>query len=333
MRTRSNFSGAAILMAITPLFVLAQPQNQPKVSPDEQKAAQAIATAPDPNAKLKAATDFIKKYPKSALRPQVARGVASQISGEKDVAQRITLAQSYQQLFQEPSEQELIVPILIEGLSQGKRADEAFSIGTALLAKNPDSLAVLVQLAATGTDEAKNKNGKFVAQSLQYGAHAIQIIEGDKKPADVDDTGWAAYKKDVLPSLYQSVGLLNLVKGDNAQARASYLKAAEITPSDPFNFVMLAGILNNEYQNQAKRYQSMPSGDSRDAELKKAQALLDAVIDAYAHAIAVSEGNATLQQVRQQYLQDLEAYYKYRHNNSTQGMQQLIDKYKVAAKP
>ena len=54
---------------------------------------------------------------------------------------------------------------------------------------------------------------------------------------------------------------------------------------------------------------------------------------AYARAIALSEGNAALAQVRQQYLQDLESYYKYRHNNSTEGMQQLIDKYKVAPKP
>jgi hypothetical protein len=47
----------------------------------------------------------------------------------------------------------------------------------------------------------------------------------------------------------------------------------------------------------------------------------------------VSEGNATLQPVRQQFLQDLEAYYKYRHNNSTAGMQELINKYKVTPKP
>jgi hypothetical protein len=63
--------------------------------------------------------------------------------------------------------------------------------------------------------------------------------------------------------------------------------------------------------------------------LKKAQGLMDAAIDAYAHAVAVSEGNAALQPVRQQFMQDLEAYYKYRHNNSSAGMQELIDKYKV----
>ena len=96
---------------------------------------------------------------------------------------------------------------------------------------------------------------------------------------------------------------------------------------------MLAGMLNDEYQNEAKHFQSMPAGPAKNDELKKAQSMLDTVIDAYAHAIALAESNANMQQVRTQYLHDLEAYYRYRHNNSTEGMQQLIDKYKPPAKP
>jgi hypothetical protein len=330
---RGSIVFCAALIALVTVASTAQLQNQPKASADELKAAQAIAAAADSTAKLKAATDFVKKYPKSALRPQVARGLANHISSVKDAAQKVTLAQSYQEVFKEPSEQELIVPVVIEALSEAKRADDAFSVGNAHLAKNPDSLTVLVQLVATGTDEAKKQNGKFVAQSIRYDTHAIELIEGNKKPADFDDADWTSYKTVVLPGLYQSMGLLSLVSGDRAKARASYTKASEMVPSDPFNFFMLAGIITDEYQAEAKRYQSTPSGPSREEELKKARALLDGVIDAYAHAIAVSEGNAALQAVRQQYLQDLEAYYKYQHNNSTAGMQELIDKYKLPAKP
>jgi len=39
--------------------------------------------------------------------------------------------------------------------------------------RNPDALLVLAQLAAIGTNQAKQKNAKFVPQSLQYGTHAI----------------------------------------------------------------------------------------------------------------------------------------------------------------
>ena len=96
---------------------------------------------------------------------------------------------------------------------------------------------------------------------------------------------------------------------------------------------MLSAILNDEYQVEAQNYKGMPAGPAKEAELKKTQTMLDNVIEAYAKTIALSEGNSALQQVRQQYLQDLEAYYRYRHNNSTEGMQQLIDKYKAPAKP
>ena len=306
--------------------------NQSNVSPEEQNLLKGVMTAADPAAKLKASEALVKKYPKSAARPQAARSVADGIAGVKDAAQKIALAQEYQGQFKEPSEQRLIVPILIEAFAGANRLDEAFSSGAEFLKQDPDSVTVLVQLMSLGTDQSKQKNPKFIPQSLQYGAHASELIEADKKPADMDDATWKDYKTVVLPSMYQSMGIMNLVKGDRAEAKARLLKAAAISPTDPFNFLLLAGILNDEYQEKGVHYRGMPEGAGKDAELKTVLALLDQVIDAYAHTIALSEGNERLQSMRQQYLQDLEAYYKYRHNNSTEGMQQLIEKYKAPAK-
>ena len=292
----------------------------------------AIMSAPDPAAKLKAVEVLIKKHPKTPVRERVAREAANQIADIKDAAQRVTSAQQYAGIFTEPSEQQMIMPILIEAFAGANRQDEAFSSGAEFLTRNPDSLFVLVQLISVGTDQERKKNSKFIPQSLQYATHAIELIEADKKPDVMDDAGWKKYKSIELPSLYQSMGLLSLVKGDRGEAKARLAKAAEIAPADPFNFLLLAGILNDEYQDAAKHYQSIPNGPARDEELKKILASLDQVIDAYAHTIALSEGNERLAPARQQYLQDLEAYYKFRHNNSTAGMQQLIDKYKVPAK-
>ena len=151
-----------------------------------------------------------------------------------------------------------------------------------------DTYADDSELMSLGTDLAKKQNPKFLSQSLQYGAHAIELIEADKKPANMDDAAWKQYKTTVLPSVYQSMGLLNLVKGDQAAAKAQFVKASELAPSDAFNFLMLAGMLNDEYQNEAKHYQSLPAGPAKTDELKKAQAMLYAVIDAYAHAIALA---------------------------------------------
>ena len=303
------------------------------LSPEEQNLAKGIMTAADPAAKLKAAADLIKKYPKTSVRPRVAQGLLDQIRAVADASQKANLAQEYQKIFDQPSEQESIMPVLIDAYAAANQPDQAFAKGSEFLSHHPDSLNVLVDLMSLGTDQAKKQNLKFIAQSLQYGAHAIELIEADKKPANVDDVAWKQYKTALLPSVHQSMGLLNLVKGDQAEAKARFMKASELAPSDAFNFLMLAGILNDEYQNEAKHYQSLPAGPAKNDELKKAQAMLDAVIDAYAHAIALSESNANMQQVRTQYLHDLEAYYRYRHNNSTEGMQQLIDKYKTPAKP
>ena len=333
MKMRPISLGPVLLIAAASLTVAQGGQGQPNATADEQNMAKAVMTAPDPAVQVKAAADFIKKYPKSTLRPQLARELAGKIDGATDPAQKVTGAQAYREIFKEPSEQELIMPALVDGLIQSKRVDEAFTTGSEFLTRNPESLEILIELVSAGTTEAKNKNGKFVAQSLQYGAAAIQLIETDKKPAWMDVAAWAKYKSDVLPGLYQSLGLLNLVKGDRTQARAGYTKAAELAPGDPFNYVMLAGIINDDYQTSAKKYQGLAAGPAKDEELKKAQVLMDATIDAYAHAIALSEGNAALQPIRQQYLQDLEAYYKYRHNNSTTGMQELINKYKPAPRP
>src|SRR5207245_3829765 len=118
--------------------------NQLNLSPEEQNLARAIMSAPDPAARLKAATELIKKYPKTVIRPRVASGLADQIGGVVDASQKISLAQQYQAIFNEPSEQELIVPVLIDGLVGANRPDEAFSAGANFLERNPDFLGLLV---------------------------------------------------------------------------------------------------------------------------------------------------------------------------------------------
>lgn len=319
-------AGFVAALSLAPLTV-AQATKPP--SQEEQNLAKAILLSPDIAGKFKAASDLVKKYPQSSLRSKAAADLADEVSGVKDPTQKLTLAQQYQSIFNEPAEQQVITPVLIEALAGANRLDEAFSKGADFLTRNPDSLYVLVQLAALGTDQAKQKNLKFIPQSVQYGMHAIELIEADKKPAGIDDAGWMKYKSAQLPSLYQSMGILELVKGNNAEAKARLAKASELAPVDPFNYLLLSGMLNDEYQNEAQKYRTIPSGPPKDEALKKVLGLLDQVIDSYARLIALAEGNERLATVRVQYLQDLESYYKYRHNGSTEGMKQLIDKYKV----
>jgi hypothetical protein len=62
--------------------------------------------------------------------------------------------------------------------------------------------------------------------------------------------------------------------------------------------------------------------------LKKINGLVDQMIDAYARTAGLGVGRPEYQLLIQQVMHDLTGFYMYRNNQSTEGLQQLIDKYK-----
>ena len=53
------------------------------------------------------------------------------------------------------------------------------------------------------------------------------------------------------------------------------------------------------------------------------------MIETYARAAGLATGRAEYQTLLQQVIPDLTAYYKYRHNQSIKGLQQLINRFRV----
>jgi tetratricopeptide (TPR) repeat protein len=306
--------------------------NKPKVSEGEAKGAKAISSAPDAAAKLAAAAEFVKKYPKSSLRSEVSSYVLGQIDKVGDGTQKLALAETFQKTFTGDKEQEAIQAIILDAYFAAKRTDDAFTLAASILAKQPEHVVVLSRMLIAGTDEAKRQNPKYIGQSQQYGLKAIELIEANKKPADITDAAWENHKT-LLPALYQNMGILSLVSGNSAEAKTRLEKAVTLNPAEPFNYVLLGSIANDEYQQLATSHKAMPNGPQKDEALKKATAMMDKVIDLYAHAVGATDGKPEYTQVHDQLMQDLTPYYKYRHNQSTEGLQQLIDKYKVPANP
>lgn len=301
---------------------------QSAVSKGEQEAAAKVQTAADLPAKLAAAGEFVKKYPKSSQRTQIVTYIARETEKLTDGAQRITQLEGMLLVFKESADAEVITPILIDVYLKEKRPDDAFRVTATYLVKNPNDVAVLTQAVIEGAEQAKNKNPKFVAASQQYGLKAIELIESGKKPEAFDAAKWSEYQTRWLPIIYQTVGMLSLMTGNKADARAKLDKAVSLNPDDPFTYVLIGTILNDEYEQIAKDYKSAAAGPLKDAMLKQAHAKMDEVIDRYAHAVGLSDGKPGYQQLHDQMLEDLKSYYAYRHSGSTEGMQQLIDKYK-----
>jgi len=331
MKIRSSFLRGVVIGTLVLLlnsFSNAAIQTKPKISEAESKAANAVDTAADINAKMIAAEEFVKKYPKSNARAHVAEIIVGQILAVSDANQKLTLAQKYPLIFTDPAEVDSIKPALIDSYVKLARFDEAFAEGATYLAKHPDDIQILIALSITGVEQAKARNAKFVDPARQYGAKAIELIEGDKKPADMDAELWAK-QKTMLPQVYQEMAIISLMEQNAAAAQAKLEKAAQLNPADPFNHMLLGSIIDEDYRKQAETYKNMPDGKSKVDMLAKINAMIDKIIEHYARGVAMSEGKAQYQKFHDQLLQDLTAYYRYRHNSSTDGLQKLIDSYKT----
>jgi tetratricopeptide (TPR) repeat protein len=335
MKTTSLFTTPAILM----LFLLsgsvatqAQPANQPKVSEAEAKALTAINAAPDATAKLTGAEEFVKKYPKSAAIPQLAQELALEIGRLSDANQKLLLADRFDKAFTDEKALAQIQFARMDSYLALNKMDEAFALAAKILEKNPEELHTMVQMTLSGTEAAKKGNGKYATQSQQYGLKAIQIIESNQKPASVDEATWASDKA-TLPILYQQTAILAMMTGNMADAKTRLAKAVTLNPSDPSNHAFAGYIVNNEYVQLASTYKTMPEGKPKEEMLKKLEGMIDNIIDEFAQAVALATGRKEYEPLLQQLTPDLTSYYKFRHNQSVEGLQQLIDKYKPQPKP
>jgi hypothetical protein len=303
-------------------------EKPPTVPEPELKAAKAIEAAADVPSMLAAASEFMQKYPKSPLRPQVAPLVANRIGQIQDPAQRIAQSEGYLKLFTAPGDAEHVNQHLLSAYTEANRLDDAFALAPTTIDKSYDPVAAMINLTRAGLTEARNQNLKYVAPSRQLALKAIALIESNKKPETVPDATWSDYKTRWHGQLYQWLAMLSLAEGNKADAKTRLTSAVGINPRDPVNYILLSTMANDEYQRLAQAHRAAAAGAEKDALLKQAEAQMDEVIDTYARAVALTEGNTQYDAMRAGLKADLESYYKYRHGNSTDGLQALIDKYK-----
>jgi len=323
-----TLASASSAFAYAPQDESKQKAAEPKISDGEAKAIDKINKAPSLPEKLTAATEFIKKYPKSTLREKVTLHLADQVAKSQDPAQQITVMEGMLAVFDQPKESEMIYPPLIDAYVKANRLDDALKATNIYIEKNPNDVAILTQMALIATDQVKQQKASFVQPVQQYSTKAIELIEADKKPEAISVEKWAEYQTKWLAQLYQSLGIISYLTQNKADARVKLDKAVSLKSTDPVTYMLLGGMIDEEYQELAKKYQSMSGGPLKEETLKEAHAKLDQAIELYAQAVALSSGQPAYQQLHDQLRQNLESYYKYRHNNSTIGLQELIDKYK-----
>lgn len=306
-----------------------QPKEQTKISPDEEKAVQKINAATSTAEKTKLTAEFLKKFKKTALRGKLSDYLSGQIAIEKDPNVKAQAAQQFMSMFDQPGEAELVKPALIDAYVLQGKFDEAYSEGEKYLATHPDDVFIYSQLGFSGAQQVQ-KNGKtwkHTANAAKYAAKAVEMLEGDQKPAKANPQDWTNYRNAWLPRIYQATGLIYFYTEDRAKSKEYLEKSFGLDPYEVSTLAMLGNIANDEYTELAKRYQT----ERKSEILEKALERMDELIDWYARGVAASDGKPEMREMRGQILEQLQEFYKFRHDGKLDGLDALLAKYKKPA--
>jgi hypothetical protein len=205
----------------------------------------------------------------------------------------------------------------------------AYTLGKQILTEEPEYLPALIHLGYAGllaTTLAKNET--FNADAQTYANKAIQAIEAGKSPAS-----WAPFKgkEDTLAQLYYTVGFLNLKTAPD-RAVQPLIRAVQfdtdLKKSPAIYYYLAAAYESGPYKTMAAAYQTTYAGKDESAQSKLAleqlNVIIDRMIDAYARAVAAAGTDAANAQIKAQSSGKLEQFYKFRHEGSDAGMNELI---------
>lgn len=205
---------------------------------------------------------------------------------------------------------------------------KAFEVGGAVLADEPENLKVLIDLAYAGFASATAKNEAFTADAINYAKKAMQLIEAGKAPDK-----WEPYlgKDDALAYLNNIIGQLTVQKNPS-DALPYLIKVAQYESKLnklPFTFGTIAAAYEaGPYAKLSEEYKAKYGGKDETPESKLAlenvNQVIDRMIDAYARAVALAGTDAANQAAKKEWMDSLSSWYKYRHNQSDAGLNEMI---------
>ena len=197
-----------------------------------------------------------------------------------------------------------------------------------LMRKNPDNPKYPLMLVAAGIKSAATGNKSLNAQTVQQARRALEMIEAGKTT-----DSWAPFanQADAPAGLRYYIGFLSYDTAPE-DAAANLLKVAQSNSTfskEPSTYQLLGvSYYNGELKKLAAEYKEKYEGKEETPEsaalYTKINAVLDRIIDAYARAVALSNGNAKYAQLNTQAKTALTTIYKQRHEGKEEGLNELI---------
>jgi len=302
MRRTVRLLWLAVLLGLVVLAAASakqQPQQQPQYTREEAEAYNALYRAYQTgkfDEAVKVGEEFLSKFPNSILASRAR-------------------------------------PLLVVSYVQINNLDKAFEVGAQAVGADPNNFTVLYVLTLAASDASKARNTKYEADGLKYATQVLEMISSGQVPAGVSPATWESQKNSVLGQMHQAAGLFLYNKGDYEAALEHLKKAGELDAKDPVTFYLTGESLKlGKYAKLREDYDKL-TADEKVAEagkglLKQVDEVVDQMVEYYARTVAIAESDAKFQALGQEARKVLEGFYRYRHNNTTEGMEDLIKKYK-----
>jgi hypothetical protein len=308
---RAPFAALAAALSLSACLAAARAAEPPVVQPTQPQITQAQAdlyerwrTNINTNQPVAfdAGNTYLAKYPDNEYAAHVRRWVEAYARAFRKV--------EFQRLF------------------KAQQFAELFRTGKLVLAEEPDDLKTVVHLAYAGYLAGGRGDDSFAAASLGYARRAVQLIESGAKPTD-----WQPFvdQPDALGYLHFVIGELTF-KDDPAGAAQLFRKALGFETTlrrTPVIYSRLAACyVVVEYDPLSKDYTARFAGkdasDESRAALEKINGVVDRVVDCYARAVAFSGDDAKYADAKRRWSDELTRFYKFRHDGSTEGLDELV---------
>ena len=205
---------------------------------------------------------------------------------------------------------------------------QAFQACQPLLATNPDNLKVRLSLVGAGIKSSTSGNKSLNAQATAEARKALALIESGKT-----SDSWAPFanQQDAPAGLRYYIAAWTYDTAPEAAA-AELLKVAQSTSAlskEPATFQLLGvSYYNGEFKKLADEYKANYEGKEETPESKalfdRINVVLDRIIDAYARAVALSNGKPAYAQINTAAKNALTTFYKQRHEGKEDGLNELI---------
>ncbi|HEY3134679.1 MAG TPA: hypothetical protein VGL29_01395 [Blastocatellia bacterium] len=217
---------------------------------------------------------------------------------------------------------------------------EMIRLGKEALASDPDNLDYLwVMINQIRAKElyASPPNNSHASEYAEFSKQAMRIVEAGKTP-----TGAKDFKKgSALAFLNYDLGTIESRNKNVDKALEYNSKAASLDPAEPAYFFACGNLYQQKYAVAAQKFQSFPEADQQAANegkpdakpevkaaLDEANKHADALIDCWARYVALTTGKKEYDPVRTNVEKELAKLYNYRHPDSPDGLQKLIQQYR-----